>query len=533
MRDILRRYQPSRVEDLIALNALYRPGPIQGGMIDDFIDRKHGRKHVSYDLPELKPILEETYGVIVYQEQVMQIANRLAGYSLGEADLLRRAMGKKKPEEMARQRERFLQGAAERGHNRRKVEKLFDLMEQFAGYGFNKSHSAAYAYLAYVTAYLKANYPLDFMAALLTSETGNTAKVVKYINECREMGIRVLPPDVNSSDWSFTPDGDAIRFGLGAIKSLGESAVEAILVARREGGRFCSLYDFCERVDLGSLNRRMIESLVKAGAMDSLAPVRSQLFAAVEGAMEAGQKAWRDRVNGQAGLFEMEPAEDSHERPLPNLPDWSLSERLAGEKEVLGFYVTGHPLEQYLDKMKDLATHTTANLEGLDRGADVSLCGILTGIQRKRNKEGKLWASMQFEDLAGSLDAVLFTTSYERLLDQLAEDKAVLVKGSVLPEDAGPPKISVQDIVPLELAGVQFPTLISIRVPIGKRPEAPGGLRNLCERKPGDTAVRLRLEKPGDFSLILDLVEKVRPDREFRDEIERLCGPEAYEVLAR
>ncbi len=236
MRDILRRYQPSRVEDLIALNALYRPGPIQGGMVDDFIDRKHGRKQVTYDFPELKEILEETYGVIVYQEQVMQIANRLAGFSLGDADLLRRAMGKKKAEEMAKQRQRFLDGALERGHNKRKVEKLFDLMEQFAGYGFNKSHSAAYAYLAYVTAYLKAHFALDFMAGLLTSETGNTAKVVKYINECRDMGIRVLPPDVNKSDWSFTPDGDAIRFGLGAIKSIGQSAVESILAARR-GGR--------------------------------------------------------------------------------------------------------------------------------------------------------------------------------------------------------------------------------------------------------------------------------------------------------
>ena len=318
MRDILRRYQPSRIEDLIALNALYRPGPIQGGMVDDFIERKHGRRQITYEILELKDLLEETYGVIVYQEQVMQIANRLAGYSLGEADILRRAMGKKQPEEMARQRERFIHGAIERGHPRRKIEKLFDLMEQFAGYGFNKSHSAAYAYLAYLTAYLKANYPIDFMAALLTSETGNTAKIVKYIGECREMGIRVLPPDINSSEWSFTPDGEAIRFGLGAIKSLGQSGVESILAARREGGRFRSLYEFCERIDLGAVNRRMIESLIKAGALDTLAPARAQLFAAVEGAMESGQKAWRDRQNGQAGLFAEMVAEEPEERPLPS-----------------------------------------------------------------------------------------------------------------------------------------------------------------------------------------------------------------------
>ena len=266
MRDILRRYQPSRIEDLTALNALYRPGPIQGGMVDDFIERKWGRRAVQYDLPELKELLEETYGVIVYQEQVMQISNRLAGYSLGDADLLRRAMGKKKPEEMAKQRERFIEGAVERGFPQKKIEKIFDLMEQFAGYGFNKSHSAAYAYLAFVTAYLKAHYPIDFMAALLTSETGNTAKVVKYINECREMGIRILPPDVNHSDWSFTPDGEAIRFGLGAVKNLGQSAVEAIGRAREETGQFRSLHQFCEKVDLGALNRRMIESLIRAGA---------------------------------------------------------------------------------------------------------------------------------------------------------------------------------------------------------------------------------------------------------------------------
>ena len=308
MRDILRRYQPGRLEDLTALNALYRPGPIQGGMVDDFIERKWGRRAVQYDLPELKELLEETYGVIVYQEQVMQISNRIAGYSLGDADLLRRAMGKKKPEEMAKQRDRFIKGALERGFNQKKVEKIFDLMEQFAGYGFNKSHSAAYAFLAFATAYLKAHYPIDFMAALLTSETGNTSKVVKYINECRDMGIPVLPPDVNASDWSFTPDVtadkvQAIRFGLGAVKNLGQTAVEAICKTRAEIGRFRSLHEFCEKVDLASVNRRMIESLIKAGAMDSLEGTRSQKFAAVEGAMEAGQRAQRDRESGQVGLF--------------------------------------------------------------------------------------------------------------------------------------------------------------------------------------------------------------------------------------
>ncbi|HLH41284.1 MAG TPA: DNA polymerase III subunit alpha [Bryobacteraceae bacterium] len=536
MRDILRRYQPDRLDDLIALNALYRPGPMD--MIDDFIDRKHGRKEVHYDFPELKDILEESFGVIVYQEQVMQISSRLAGYSLGEADLLRRAMGKKKKEEMDKQRARFLAGATAKGHSPRKVEKIFDQMAKFAGYGFNKSHSAAYAYLAFITAYLKTHYPLEFMSALLTSQTGNTAQVVKYINECREMGIRVLPPDVNSSDFDFTPvengDESGIRFGLGAIKNVGPGAVESIVEARK-AGRFGSLYEFCERVDLGAVNRRMMESFIKAGAMDSLEGTRAQLFAIIDSAMEAGSRALKDRKSGQSGLFatlmeEQAPAE----HPLPKINDWTSAEKLAGEKETLGFFITGHPLNQYMDKVRELATHTTAQLEGLGKNTEVALCGILTGIQRRRSKEGKLWASMQIEDLEGSADAMVFSTQYERLMPCLSEDKAVLVRGLVLPEENAPPKISVQDIVALENARLNLPSLISIRVPVnGAGSSARAALlRELFQKKPGETEVRLRLEKSRDFSVILDVTAKVRPDREFCAEIVRICGSEAMEVLA-
>src|SRR6202521_4669627 len=452
MRDVLRRYQPDRIEDLIALNALYRPGPMD--MIDDFVDRKHGRKEVVYDVPELKEILEETYGVMVYQEQVMQISNRIAGYSLGEADLLRRAMGKKKAEEMAQQRERFAAGAKRNGHPAKKAERIFDQMEKFAGYGFNKSHSAAYAYLAYVTAYLKAHYPIEFMSALLTSETGNTAKVVKYINECREMHIRVLAPDVNSSDLDFTPvvsgPDEGIRFGLGAIKNVGANAVESIAKARTDAGSFTSLYDFCERVDLGAVNRRMIESFIKAGAMDALEGTRAQLMAVIDNAMENGARAWKDRASGQSGLFatliEEQPPAD---HPLPKVPDWTGLEKLTGEKDMIGFYVTGHPLDQYKDKVLELATHTTSGLENLPRNAEVALCGILAAIQRKRTKEGKPWAAMQIEDLEGSVEAMVFSTQYERLNTALVEDQAVLVRGLVLPEENAPPKISVQEVVPL------------------------------------------------------------------------------------
>ena len=540
MRDLLRRYQPSRIEDLTALNALYRPGPIQGGMIDDFIERKWGRRAVQYDLPELKELLEETYGVILYQEQVMQISNRLAGYSLGEADVLRRAMGKKKAEEMARQREHFIKGALERGFPQRKIEKIFDLMEQFAGYGFNKSHSAAYAYLAFVTGYLKAHYPVDFMAALLTSETGNTAKVVKYINECREMGITILPPDVNHSDWSFTPDGQGpgsgqgIRFGLGAVKNLGQSAVEAIGKARQEVGRFPSLHQFCEKVDLGAINRRMIESLIRAGAMDSLEGTRSQKFAAVEGAMEAGQRAWRDRESGQVGLFGEAMAGEAHSVPLPNVPDWTDKEKLGGEKEMLGFWVTGHPLDRYADKVAELATHDSGNLEGLGKGAEVALCGVLTGITRKRNREGKPWAAMTLEDRNGSVEALVFAASFERLAPLVVEDQAVMVRGLALPEESGPPKISVQEIVPLDNARVDLPTVISIRVWLGRNGsvDKAQALEELFRRKPGETQVRLRLEAPRDFSVLLDVPAKVRPDREFRKAVEEICGAEAIERVA-
>jgi DNA polymerase-3 subunit alpha len=535
MRDILRRYQPSRIEDLTALNALYRPGPIQGGMVDDFIERKWGRRDVRYDLPELKELLEETYGVIVYQEQVMQISSRLAGYSLGDADLLRRAMGKKKPEEMAKQRERFIAGALERGFPQKKIEKIFDLMEQFAGYGFNKSHSAAYAYLAFVTAYLKAHYPVDFMAALLTSETGNTAKVVKYINECREMGIRILPPDVNHSEWSFTPDGEAIRFGLGAVKNLGQSAVEAIGQAREGTGRFTSIYQFCEKVDLGAVNRRMIESLIRAGAMDELEGGRSQKFAAVESAMEAGARAQRDRECGQVGLFG-EPAagEDHPHKPLPNVPGWTEKDSLAGEKELLGFWVTGHPLDRYLDKIAELATHDSSKLEGLAKNAEVALCGVLTGVTRKRNKEGKPWAAMTIEDRNGSLDAMCFANSYERLAPQIVEDQAVLVRGLVLPEENAQPKISVQDIVALDNARVDLPDVISIRVWIGRNggQDRAAALDELFRRKPGTTSVRFRLESPRDFTVLLDVPAKVRPDREFRKAVEQICGPECIERVS-
>jgi DNA polymerase-3 subunit alpha len=534
MQDVLRRYQPNRIEDLCALNALYRPGPIQGGMIPDFIDRKHGRKPVVYDVPELEPILSETYGVILYQEQVMQISNKLAGYSLGDADILRRAMGKKKADEMAKQRERFITGATARGLPAKKVAKIFDLMEQFAGYGFNKSHSAAYAYLAYVTAYLKAHYSVEFMSALLTSESGNTDKIVKYINECKEMGIRVLPPEVNQSDLNFTPAGDAIRFGLGAVKNVGQGAVEAIVKAREEGGAFTSIYKFCERINLGNVNSRVIESLVKAGALDSTGANRAQLTEAIPRAIESGTRASRDREMGQHGLFGFAEDELASEYPLAKLPDWTMEQKLAGEKEVLGIYVSGHPLDRFKDKVADLATHFTDKLEDLEKGTPVALCGMLTGIVRKTNRDGKYWASMKLDDGRGTVDAMVFANRYEELLGALREDGAVFARASVLTEEGAPSKLSIQEMVALEEARLDLPSLISIRVWLKDEAsvEKADALNELFGRKHGSTEVRLRLEKPRDFSVVMDVTSKVRPDREFRAELEKICGPEALEILA-
>src|SRR5580693_4226625 len=413
MRDVLRRYQPNTIDDLTALNALYRPGPIQGGMIDDFVDRKHGRKKVEYELPELQEILQETLGVIVYQEQVMQIANRLAGYSLGDADLLRRAMGKKKPEEMAQQRERFVAGATQRKYPAKKIEKIFDLMAQFAGYGFNKSHSAAYALLAYHTAYLKTHYPVEFMAALLTSVTGSTDDVVKYINECREMGISVEAPDINVSHANFTPHGENIRFGLAAVKNVGGNAIESIVAARKKLGRFKSIFEFCENVDLRLLNKRVLESLIKSGAMDSMGR-RAQLMALLDKAMEQAQKAQRDAESGQHGLFgvfQQEDAESNNDK-LPNIPDWDEHTRLTAEKEILGFFISGHPLQKYKDKLADLQALSIEEIAAMTKstGKDetITTAGMIGNVRVLKSKRGDYYAQATLEDMSGSIDMIVF-----------------------------------------------------------------------------------------------------------------------------
>ena len=538
MRDVLRRYKPNTIEDLTALNALYRPGPIQGGMIDDFIDRKHGRKKIEYELPELKEILEETLGVIVYQEQVMQIANRLAGYSLGEADLLRRAMGKKIAAEMAAQRERFVSGAVQRGYPPKKIEKIFDLMAQFAGYGFNKSHSAAYALLAYHTAYLKTHYPVEFMAALLTSVTGNTDDVVKYINECREMGIAVEPPDINVSDANFTPHGTAIRFGLAAVKNVGHTAIESIVAARNQLGKFQSLYQFCEKVDLRLLNKRVLESLIKSGAMDSLGR-RAQLMAVLDKAIEHAQKAQRDAESGQHGLFGVFQQEqaDAHEDRLPETPDWDEHTRLANEKEILGFFITGHPLDKYRDKREDLRALSTAELAAMksSTGKDESLAsaGIITNLRVLKSKRGEFYAQASLEDLAGSIEMLVFPEAYRKLEEKVKMEVPVLVRGGLRIEEGANPKLTVNDIVSLEEAKVPLPRSLRIRIPLEKASDSTvDDLHLLFSQRKGDARVLFDVERSGDFMVVMEAEGyNVLPDRAFIGRVEELCGRGAVRVI--
>jgi DNA polymerase-3 subunit alpha len=538
MRDVLRRYKPNSIEDLTALNALYRPGPIQGGMIDDFIERKHGRRKIEYELPELQEILQETLGVIVYQEQVMQIANRLAGYSLGDADLLRRAMGKKKAEEMAQQRDRFVQGATQRGFPAKKITKIFDLMEQFAGYGFNKSHSAAYAWLAYQTAYLKTHFPVEFMAALLTSVTGSTDDVVKYINECREMEISVEAPDINVSDANFTPHGQAIRFGLAAVKNVGGNAIESIAAGRKKLGKFKSIYEFCENVDLRLLNKRVLESLVKSGAMDALGR-RAQIMAVLDKAIEQAQKAQRDAESGQHGLFgvfEQETTHSDHDK-LPNTPDWDEHVRLANEKEILGFFISGHPLDKYKNKLEDLRALTTQDLGAMKfstgKDENITTAGIITNLRVLKSKKGDFYAQGTLEDMEGSVDMLVFPEAYRKLSEKVKWEIPVLIKGGVRIEEGANPKLTVNDIYSLEDVKVPLPRSLRIRIPVQTaQADTVDALHTLFTERTGEAKVLFDVEREGDFMVVMEAEGyNVLPDRSFIARVEELCGRGAVRVI--
>ena len=534
MRDILRRYQPTRLEDLTALNALYRPGPIQGGMIDDFIARKHGKKKVTYDLPELEEFLAETWGVITYQEQVMQIANRVAGFSLGDADLLRRAMGKKKPEEMAAQREKFLVGCQARKVPAKKAEKLFDLMAEFAGYGFNKSHSCAYALLAYQTAWLKTHYPVEFVAAMLTSETGSTEKVVKYINEARSMGITVLPPDVNSSDLNFTPIGDSIRFGLAAIKNVGENTVKGILAARESLGRFNTFFQFCESIDSRLLNKRVLESLVRAGALDGLGAHRAQMMAVIDRALERAQKLQRARESGQHGLFGGGSSATSAPPPpevLPEAEEWPEHELLAAEYSTLGFYISGHPLDKYVGRLKELNAIDLATIEGRRNGEDIVVAGIIVHTRPMRSRRGARWAILTLQDRTGVVEALIFPEAFQKLEPILKAATPLLVKGRVATEEAGT-RLIVADARVLDQVSDRPPVLLRVRVGLSAlNTGALDRLHELFSSRPGRCRVAFELVNEDGSEATLESSSAVRADAELLNRVREICGNESIAVL--
>jgi DNA polymerase-3 subunit alpha len=528
MRDILRRYQPTKIEDLTALNALYRPGPIQGGMIDDFINRKHGKTKVTYELPQMEEILRETYGVILYQEQVMQIANRLASFSLGEADILRRAMGKKKKEEMAAQRAKFMTGCQANKISDKKAERIFNLMEEFAGYGFNKSHSCAYALLAYQTAYMKTHYPVEFMAALLTSEAGNTDKTVKYINEARGMSIAILPPDVNESDLYFTPVGEAIRFGMAAIKNVGENTAKAIRESRLGAGEFRTLYDFCERIESRFLNKRVFESLIKSGALDSLGG-RESMMASVDDAVNALQRASRSRETGQHGLFggggaAAEPAIFE----LRDAPQWSEEERLTSEYAMLGFYVSGHPLEKYASRLQELKVVPLSEIEGQRNGKEVAVAALIVGSRPMRSKKGARWAIYTIQDMTGVQELLAFPESFARLEATLKPGSPLLLKVKIQVEEAGT-RLSLQearrlDSVAEKAAAQEF----RVRLDVGSLSEALlEDLERLFADSPGNLPVIFELVSDDGSVALLASRQLVRVTPELVDGVARVRGEQA------
>ena len=533
MRDLCRKFQISSVEHITALVALYRPGPME--LIPEFIKRRHGEIEIQYEHPLLEPIARETYGILIYQEQVMQAAQVLAGFTLGSADLLRRAMGKKKPEEMAKQRAIFVKGCREKNQiPEKKANEIFDLLEKFAGYGFNKSHAAAYAIVAYQTAYLKANYPVEFFCAMMTNDMADTAKLSQYINETRAFGIEVLGPDVNESRVHFAPaqEGKAIRFGLAAIKGVGEVAVETILKARAERGRFTSLADLCERVDGRTVNRKILEALIKSGACDAFGQTRATLFAQIERTLARAASILSDRQKGQSSLF---GALEEKAPPMPeaisNLPEWPQHELLAHEKELLGFYVTGHPLTPYVPILEKYALANTAKLPELSNRSLTRIGGLIAAVQNGVSKKsGKPYSMVTLEDLEGSVQVLCMNENYDKYRALLVPNKAILVVGEVNTGDDRP-KIFPQEIMPLEDAPKKFTRQVHLRLHTAHlKPEQLDSVRELVAAHAGKCPLLLCFKRPGGEIIFMDTNERfnVTPSLKLQQEADARFGEETY-----
>ncbi|MDO9117944.1 MAG: DNA polymerase III subunit alpha [Nitrospira sp.] len=537
MRDLLTGFRPDRFEDIIAIIALYRPGPMD--LIPDFIKRKQGKVPITYETPELEPILKDTYGVIVYQEQVMAIANKIAGFSLGQADILRRAMGKKKPEEMEKLRVKFLEGAKNNKIAEKKAEKLYELIQKFAGYGFNKSHAAAYAVVCYHTGYLKAHYPTEFMAALMTTDMGNQDKIVGYFTECRDLGIKVLGPDINESGKNFTVIDRAIRFGMAAIKNVGEGAVESVLAIRAETGPFKSFFDFCRRVDLHKVNKRMLEGLIKTGAFDSTAAKRAQLMAVMDQAVEDGAAAQRERDLGQTSIFGDEHSGPDTSAtlatpPLPAIAEWDQALRLKYERELTGFYITAHPLTRYEATLKALSTATTVGLSDVSDGKEVRICGIIASVKSMITKKGDRMAYLNVEDLHGTVEVIAFPDLFKTAGELIAPERLVRITGTI---DRGDKGTKLRGVKIEPLADVQTQSIKRVQIRLSDPSETTDQLpklRDIFTRYPGNTTVSLTFSMGN--ALEADTVplpnHTISPSEYFVADVEEVLGKGALSLLS-
>ncbi len=539
MRDLLRKIRPERFEDLIAILALYRPGPMGSGMLDEFIKRKQGHIEVKYDHPALEPILKETYGIIVFQEQVMRIVSDLAGFSMAEADNVRKIMGKKIPEAMEGVKTKFLEGAGKNRVERITAEKIWDFIAYFAGYGFNKSHSAAYAMVSYRTAYLKANYPVEFMTALLTSEKNNSDKISDYINESIRMGIDILPPDVNESFKDFTVVASDIRFGISAVKNVGSAAAESIIDTRQVSGKFESIYDFAQKVDLRSVNRKVAESLIKCGAFDSTGIYRSQAMAVLDKVLAMAAKTNRDRNLGQMSFFDEGAPEEGFKdkfEDLPNIPEWPEHELLANEKEMLGFYITKHPLARFERLINAYSTCRISELSGMTDGQEVLIGGIINKarITVTRKKAEKM-AVLSLGDLDNFIEVLVFPKTYRKAPDLIKEDNLVYVHGRLnLREEET--KIVAENIIPLEKVKEKFTKSVLIKMSTtGLEETMMKRIRGTITKFKGKTPVFIELISPEGRKIRLSTSDKlfVYPSDELIDEVETIVGSGNIKFLTR
>lgn len=515
MRDLVMRLKPSSFEDIVALVALYRPGPLGSGMVDDFINRKHGKTQVVYELPQLETILKDTYGVILYQEQVMQIASSLASYTLGEADLLRRAMGKKIAEEMDKQEARFLEGCKKNKIPEGKSKKIFDLMAKFAGYGFNKSHSAAYALISYQTAFMKAHYPVEFMAACLSIDRANIDRIVLFVHECKNQGIEVFPPDVNESLQDFSVIGDKIRFGLSAVKNVGGIAVESFVKERKENGPFKDQMDFCKRVDSRVVNKKVLEALIKCGAFDFTKTKRSQMFENLEKIMSIASHSQKDKQTGQESLFGAALGEVKFQ--YDEMPEWDEKFLLSNEKEALGFYISGHPLGRYENLLSLYSNAKTNTLMDKKSGSTVRLGGLISSLKEITTKKGDRMAFVTLEDLFGKVELIVFPESYKKSSELLKSDQPIFISGTV---DVGEEqcKILIEDVVKIEDAGQLFTGSVQLSLNADLLTEEMlGGLKALFAKHTGKSPVVMKLNVQNASEAVLQVSKKyfINPSEEF------------------